>query len=62
MIRVLALVLAALAVLSLFIGDGRIAVPDVLILTQDRPTPHALGLLVGGGLGLSGAVLPGGAA
>jgi iron complex transport system permease protein len=59
MIRLLALLLAALAVLSLFIGDGTLALPDGLILTQIRLPRTLLGLLVGGGLGLSGAVLQG---
>ena len=59
MIRRLALLLAALAVLSLFIGDATLALPDGLILWQLRLPRTLLGVLVGGGLGLSGAVLQG---
>ncbi|HET7882575.1 MAG TPA: iron chelate uptake ABC transporter family permease subunit, partial [Acetobacteraceae bacterium] len=60
MIRWLAVLLAALAVLSLFIGDATLALPDRLILWQLRMPRMLLGVLVGGGLGLSGAVLQGG--
>jgi len=59
MIRWLAVLLAALAVLSLFIGDATLALPDGLILWQLRLPRVLLGVLVGGGLGLSGAVLQG---
>jgi iron complex transport system permease protein len=59
MIRLLALVLAVLAVVSLFIGDATLAAPDALILVQVRLPRSLLGLLVGAGLGLSGAVLQG---
>ena len=59
MIRLLALFLAILLVVSLFIGDGTLAVPDALILWQVRLPRTLLGMLVGGGLGLSGAVLQG---
>ena len=59
MIRLLALLLAMLAAVSLFIGDGTLAMPDALILVQVRLPRSLLGVLVGGGLGLSGAVLQG---
>lgn len=59
MIRRLALMLGALTVISLFIGDATLALPDWLILWQLRVPRTALALLVGGGLGLSGAALQG---
>jgi iron complex transport system permease protein len=59
MIRKLALLLALLAMVSLLIGDGTLALPDGLILWQVRLPRTLLGILVGGGLGLSGAVLQG---
>ena len=59
MIRWLALLLAVLAAISLFIGDATFALPDGLILWQLRVPRTLLGVLVGGGLGLSGAVLQG---
>ena len=59
MIRWLALLLAVLAAISLFIGDATFALPDGLILWQLRVPRTLLGMLVGGGLGLSGAVLQG---
>ena len=59
MIRRLALLLAILAAMSLFIGDATLALPDGLILWQLRLPRTLLGVLVGGGLGLSGAVLQG---
>jgi iron complex transport system permease protein len=59
MIRLLALLLATLTVVSLLIGEGTLALPDTLILWQVRLPRTLLGLLVGGGLGLSGAVLQG---
>jgi iron complex transport system permease protein len=59
MIRKLALLLALLAMMSLLIGDGTLALPDGLILWQVRLPRTLLGILVGGGLGLSGAVLQG---
>ena len=59
MIRWLALLLAGMAVLSMFIGDATFALPDGLVLWQLRLPRTLLGLLVGGGLGLSGAVLQG---
>jgi iron complex transport system permease protein len=59
MIRALALLLLVLAALSLFIGDATLALPDSLIFWQLRLPRTLLGVLVGGGLGLSGAVLQG---
>jgi iron complex transport system permease protein len=59
MIRRLALLLAVLAAISLFIGEATLALPDWLILWQLRLPRTLLGVLVGGGLGLSGAVLQG---
>ena len=59
MIRWLVLLLAVLAAISLFIGDATFALPDGLILWQLRVPRTLLGMLVGGGLGLSGAVLQG---
>jgi iron complex transport system permease protein len=59
MIRWLVALLAASFTLSLFIGDATLALPDALILWQLRLPRTLLGLLVGGGLGLSGAVLQG---
>jgi len=59
MIRALVLLLAGLLVLSLLVGDGILATPDRLILLQIRLPRTVLAALVGGGLGLSGAVLQG---
>jgi iron complex transport system permease protein len=59
MIRRLALLLALLFVASLLIGDGIVALPHGIILAQVRLPRTLLGALVGGGLGLSGAVLQG---
>ncbi len=59
MIRVLALLVVALMLASLLIGDGIVALPDALILTQIRLPRTLLAALVGGGLGLSGAALQG---
>jgi iron complex transport system permease protein len=59
MTRLLALLLVALVAVSLLIGDGTLALPDGIILTQVRLPRTLLALLVGGGLGLSGAVLQG---
>ena len=55
----LGLVLAVLAGVSLLIGDGTLALPDASILTEIRLPRTLLALLIGGGLGLSGAVLQG---
>ena len=51
--------LLALFAASLLIGDGTFALPDKLILWQIRLPRALLAVLVGGGLGLSGAVLQG---
>ena len=59
MIRLLALILVLLATASLLIGDGTLALPDALILWQVRLPRTLLGILAGGGLGLSGAALQG---
>jgi iron complex transport system permease protein len=59
MIRWLALLLAVLTAVSLFIGDATLALPDHLIFWQLRLPRTLLGLLVGGGLGMSGAALQG---
>jgi iron complex transport system permease protein len=59
MICRLAALLALLTLASLFIGDATLAPPDPLILWQLRVPRTLLGILVGGGLGLSGAVLQG---
>jgi iron complex transport system permease protein len=59
MIRALLLLLVAVTLASLLLGDGIVALPDLLILTRLRLPRTALAVLVGGGLGLSGAVLQG---
>jgi len=59
MIRVLAGGVAAVFVLSLLTGAAGFAVPDGFILVQIRLPRTALAVLVGGALGLSGAVLQG---
>jgi iron complex transport system permease protein len=59
MIGKLALLLAGMAAISLLIGDGTLALPDGIVLLQVRLPRTLLALLVGGGLGLSGAVLQG---
>jgi iron complex transport system permease protein len=59
MIRWLLLWLVVATGLSLLVGDGIIAWPDPLILMQLRLPRTLLALLIGGGLGLSGAVLQG---
>ena len=56
----LAVVLVAVFAGSLLVGDGVLAWPDALILMQIRLPRALLAVLVGGGLGLSGAVLQGG--
>ena len=55
----LALLAAALFGLSLLVGAAGLGVPDAAILWQIRLPRAALALLVGAGLGLSGAVLQG---
>lgn len=59
MTRWLALLVMVLALASVWVGDGTLAVPDWLIFSQIRLPRTLLALLVGGGLGLSGAVLQG---
>ncbi len=59
MIRWLALAVAVLFAASLLTGAAGFGVPDPLILWQIRLPRAALALLVGGGLGLAGAVLQG---
>ncbi len=59
MTRRLALLLVLLTVVSLLIGDATVALPDWLILWELRLPRTLLSLLVGAGLGLSGAVLQG---
>lgn len=56
--RLIVLVLVLLAA-SLLVGDGILALPDWLILAQIRLPRTLLAVLVGGGLGLSGAALQG---
>ncbi len=51
--------LGALVILSLLVGAAGFGVPDWLILWQIRTPRTALAVLVGAGLGLSGAVLQG---
>jgi iron complex transport system permease protein len=55
----LALLLTIIAAVSLLIGDGFIGPANILILTQIRLPRTLLALLIGGSLGLSGAVLQG---
>ncbi len=55
----LMLLLVVLTAVSLLIGDGTLALPDLAILTEIRLPRTLLALLIGGGLGLSGAVLQG---
>jgi len=59
MMRSLAAGVAALFVLSLLTGAAGFAVPDAFIMLQIRLPRAALAVLVGGGLGLSGAALQG---
>ena len=59
MIVRLGMLLAVLSGLSLLIGDGTLARPDAGILVEIRLPRTMLALLIGGGLGLSGAVLQG---
>lgn len=55
----LALLLACVAAVSLLIGDGFIGPANTLILTQIRLPRTLLAVLIGGALGLAGAVLQG---
>ena len=59
MVRSLWLFIAALTLLSLLVGAAGWGVPDWLIFWQIRVPRTLLAGLVGGGLGLSGAVLQG---
>jgi iron complex transport system permease protein len=53
------LLASVLALLSMLVGDGGLGVPPPVILWQIRLPRTALALLVGGGLGVSGAALQG---
>lgn len=55
----LGLILVVLCGISLAVGDGTLAAPDAAILAQIRVPRTVLAVLIGGGLGLSGAVLQG---
>lgn len=55
----LAALAVGLAALGLLVGAAGLGVPDALILWELRLPRTALALLIGGGLGLSGAVLQG---
>src|ERR1700736_6732337 len=55
----LGLLLACVAVVSLLIGDGFVGPANLLIMSQIRLPRTLLALLIGGALGLSGAVLQG---
>ena len=57
MTRALAALALVLFALSLLVGDGGLGWPERLILWQIRFPRSALALLIGGGLGLSGAAL-----
>ena len=59
MIAALAALAAALAGLSLLVGAAGLGVPEAAILWQLRLPRAVLAALIGGGLGLSGAVLQG---
>src|SRR5690242_19503782 len=59
MTRALWMLAVALFLASLLTGDAGFGIPDALILWQIRLPRAALAALVGGGLGLSGAVLQG---
>lgn len=59
MIPALAALAAALAGLSLLVGAAGVGVPEAAILWQLRLPRAVLAALIGGGLGLSGAVLQG---
>jgi iron complex transport system permease protein len=59
MTKALAALLAALFLLALGTGPSGVGVPDPMVLWQIRLPRAALGALVGGGLGLAGAVLQG---
>src|ERR1700716_1011369 len=55
----LAILLACVAAGSLLIGDGFLGPANALIVTQIRLPRTLLAVLIGGALGLSGAVLQG---
>ena len=55
----LAVLLAIVAAVSLLIGDGFVGPANTLIVTQIRLPRTLLAVLIGGALGLSGAVLQG---
>jgi len=57
--RALALLVAAMAGLSLLVGGAGFGVPDAMILWELRLPRAVLAALIGGGLGLAGAVLQG---
>jgi iron complex transport system permease protein len=59
MIRWLSLLCLVLAAAALLVGDGTVGLPDRIILLQLRLPRVLLAVLVGGGLGLAGAVLQG---
>ncbi len=59
LLGVLCAVVIVLSGVSLLVGAAGFGVPDALILWQIRAPRTALAVLVGGGLGLSGAVLQG---
>jgi iron complex transport system permease protein len=59
MIRWLAVLACAAFLVSLLVGDGVLGVPEMLILTRIRLPRAVLALLIGGGLGVSGAALQG---
>ena len=59
MTKLLAALLAALFLLALLTGPSGFGVPDPMVFWQIRLPRAALGVLVGGGLGLAGAVLQG---
>jgi iron complex transport system permease protein len=59
MMRGLAAMLVLLFALALLVGDGSLGMPHGLVLWQIRLPRALLAALVGGGLGLSGAVLQG---
>jgi iron complex transport system permease protein len=59
MSRVLGASVVALFVLGLLLGPAGLSIPDAFILMQIRLPRAGLAVLMGGGLGLSGAVLQG---
>jgi iron complex transport system permease protein len=59
MTAALALLAAGLAAVSLLVGAAGLGVPDPVILWEVRAPRTVLAVLVGGGLGLAGAVMQG---